>query len=225
MAFLVAARAVAPDAARHDRLASGPGCWPRAERVVNERAGHYVLKVVSSNPLAEKGPATCTGSAYDRVDYHGVFWFPVAPSELWAAIERFDLFTSWWSWLRDFRADRAGLVDGNTLHGTVIPPVPYRLRLDVRLRQCERPRRVEAVVDGDLSGRAVLRLEDAADGTRATVDWSLRMRSAPLRLAARVAHPLMRWGHDRVVDMAVAGFRQRALPATAARSGRRDLPA
>jgi hypothetical protein len=39
--------------------------------------------------------------------------------------------------------------------------------------------------------------------------------SAPLRVAAHVAHPLMRWGHDRVVDMAVAGFRRRALPGTA----------
>jgi hypothetical protein len=26
----------------------------------------------------------------------------------------------------------------------------------------------------------------------------------------------MRWGHDRVVDMAVAGFRRRALPAAVA---------
>jgi hypothetical protein len=57
-------------------------------------------------------------------------------------------------------------------------------------------------------------------GTRAQVAWSLRMHSAPLRVAARVAYPLMRWGHDRVVDMAVAGFRQRALPGTAAQTPR-----
>jgi hypothetical protein len=52
------------------------------------------------------------------------------------------------------------------------------------------------------------------------VAWSLRMHSAPLRVAARVAYPLMRWGHDGVVDMAVAGFRQRALPGTAAQTPR-----
>ena len=98
------------------------------------------------------------------------------------------------------------------LHGLVVPPVPCRLRLDIRLQRCEPPRLIVAAVEGDLRGQAVLQLDDADDGTRATLTWSLEMRSAPLRAAARVAYPLMRWGHDRVLDMAVAGFRQRALP-------------
>jgi hypothetical protein len=34
------------------------------------------------------------------------------------------------------------------------------------------------------------------------------MRSVPLRVAARLCYPLMRWGHDQVVDMAIAGFCQ-----------------
>jgi hypothetical protein len=157
-------------------------------------------------------PAT-RGAAVNRVDYRDSFWFPAPPPELWAIIERFEEFESWWGWLADFRADEGGLVDGNVLHGLVIPPVPYRLRLDVRLQRCERPRLVEAAIGGDLRGRAALRLEAADDGTRAEVAWSLRMHSAPLRVAAHVAYPLMRWGHDRVVDMAVAGFRRRALPA------------
>ncbi len=151
----------------------------------------------------------------NRVDYHGDFWFPVPPDRLWAMIERFDLFESWWGWLREFRADRAGLIPGNALHGTVVPPVPYRLRLDIRLHRCDRPRSVQAAVGGDLSGRAVLRLEDADGGTQVAVAWSLEMRSVPLRVAARVAYPVMRWGHDQVVDMAIAGFRQRALAAAA----------
>lgn len=103
------------------------------------------------------------------------------------------------------------------LHGTVVPPVPYRLRLDVRLRRCQRPRLVEAEISGDLSGWAVLELEDAGDdGTRAAVSWSLEMRSAPLRVAAHVAYPLMRWGHDRVIEMAAGDFRRQALHAAAA---------
>jgi hypothetical protein len=32
-----------------------------------------------------------------------------------------------------------------------------------------------------------------------------------LRIAARVAYPALRWGHDRVVDTAVSGFRRRAM--------------
>jgi hypothetical protein len=149
----------------------------------------------------------------NRVDYHGDFWFPVPPDRLWAVIERFDLFESWWDWLREFRADGAGLTTGNALHGTVVPPVPYRLRLDIRLRRCARPRSVLAAVGGDLSGMAALRLEAADGGTQMAVAWSLEMRSVPLRVAARLAYPVLRWGHDQVVDMAVDGFRQRALTA------------
>jgi hypothetical protein len=151
----------------------------------------------------------------NRVEYQASFWFPVTPPQMWATIERFDLFESWWAWLADFRADDGGLVPGNVLHGTVIPPVPYRLRLDVRLQRCDRPRLIEAMIGGDLRGQAALRLEAAGDGTRAEVAWSLRMHSAPLRVAAHVAYPLMRWGHDRVVGMAVAGFSRRALPGAA----------
>lgn len=150
----------------------------------------------------------------NRVEYQASFWFPVPPPQLWAIIERFDLFESWWPWLAGFRADAGGLATGNVLHGMVIPPVPYQLRLDVRLQRCDRPQLIEATIDGDLRGRAALRLDAAGDGTRAEVAWSLRMHSAPLRVAAQVAYPLVRWGHDRVVDMAVAGFRRRALPGT-----------
>jgi len=100
------------------------------------------------------------------------------------------------------------------LHGTIIPPVPYRLRLDIRLEASLRPHVVEATLGGDVRGFAVIRLEPVDDGTQVTVLWSLDMMSAPLRIAALVAYPLMRWGHDRVVDMAVAGFRQQALAGT-----------
>ena len=150
----------------------------------------------------------------NRIDYSGAFWFPVGPNELWETIERFDRFESWWAWLRDFGADTETLVAGNVLHGTVIPPVPYRLRLDIRLEVSLRPHVVQATIDGDVSGFAVMRLEPVDDGTQVTVVWWLDMMSTPLRIAALVAYPLMRWGHDRVVDMAVAGFRQRALTST-----------
>jgi hypothetical protein len=150
--------------------------------------------------------------AVNRIEYEASFWFPVPPPRMWTIIERFDLFQSWWAWLADFWADDAGLAGGNVLHGTVVPPVPYRLRLEVRLERCERPRVIEATIGGDLRGRAAVRLAAAGSGTRADVAWSLQLHSAPLRVAAHVAYPLMCWGHDRVVDMAVAGFRRRALP-------------
>lgn len=149
--------------------------------------------------------------AVNRIDYRGAFWFPVGPNELWVTIERFDRFESWWAWLRNFDADTDRLVVGNVLHATVVPPVPYRLCLDIRLEASLRPQVVEATIDGDVRGFAVMRLEPVDDGTQVTVVWSLNMTSRPLRIAAHVAYPLMRWGHDRVVEMAVAGFRRQAL--------------
>ena len=66
-----------------------------------------------------------------------------------------------------------------------------------------------------MSGWARLRLSEVDDGTRVLAEWSLEMATTPLRAAARVAYPVMRWGHDRVVDMAVTGFRRRAIAADA----------
>ena len=94
----------------------------------------------------------------NRVDYAAVFWFPVAPDRLWAVIERFDLSESWWGWLRNLDTDQDALMDGNALHGTVVPLVPYRLHLDVQLQRSHWPRLIDARVKGDLYWRAVLRL-------------------------------------------------------------------
>ena len=113
-----------------------------------------------------RAPPGCGAAvAMNQVEYQATFWFPVPPPQIWAIIDRFDLFESWWAWLADFRADDGGLVTGNVLHGTAIPPVPYRLRLDVRLQQCDRPRLIEAAIDGDVRGQAALRL-DARHGNR-----------------------------------------------------------
>lgn len=73
---------------------------------------------------------------------------------------------------------------------------------------------LEATIDGDLRGSAVIRLEPVNNGTRVAVAWSLYMMSTPLRVAGLVAYPLMRWGHDRVVEMAVVSIRRRALAGT-----------
>lgn len=147
----------------------------------------------------------------NRIDYREAFWFSVGPDDLWETVERFDQFESWWAWLHKFGADTDGLVVGNTLHGTVVPPVPYRLSIEVRLEKCRRPHLVQATIEGDVRGSAVMRMEPVNDGTLVSVSWTLEMTSPTLRVAARVAYPLMRWGHGRVVEMAVAGFRQKAL--------------
>jgi hypothetical protein len=34
------------------------------------------------------------------------------------------------------------------------------------------------------------------------------MMQTPMRITSRFAHPLLRWGHDRVVEITVRSFRR-----------------
>jgi len=140
------------------------------------------------------------------IDYAGTFSFPIPPAELWRVISRFDAFQSWWPWLHELEVEGAGLVEGTQLRGTVMPPLPYHLHMVVTFEHCEESRLVEATVSGDLRGQARLDVEAVGEGSDVRLSWSLEMVREPLRTASRVAHPVVRWGHDRVVEWAVEGF-------------------
>jgi carbon monoxide dehydrogenase subunit G len=142
-------------------------------------------------------------------DYRHEFEFTIPAAEVWAGIERVDQFESWWPWLQEFRVDGSPLGVGSVLHGVVVPPLPYRMRLRVELTRCERPEGIYAIVSGDLEGEATLRVK--SQGTRSVVEvaWTVEMMQRPMRLASRFGRPLLQWGHDRVVEITVAGFRRR----------------
>ena len=148
------------------------------------------------------------------VEYKGRFSFPASPQQVWSAVEHVERFETWWGWLRDLRVEGPGLTSGSVLHGVVAPPLPYRMRLRVVLLDSVPPHGIEASVHGDLVGHARLVLEPEGDGTRVSVSWTIEMMQRPMRLAARIAAPLLRWGHDQVVAATVAGFRRhlRNLP-------------
>ncbi len=143
------------------------------------------------------------------ITYRRSYRFDLAPECLWDRIEEFDQFERWWPWLTDFRVEGAGLSAGSVLCGVATPPLPYRMRLRVELVDCERPNAIDATIGGDLNGDAQLRLRPEEDGTAAEVAWTVEMRQPAMRLASRIGRPLLQWGHDRVVEMTVAGFRRR----------------
>jgi len=142
------------------------------------------------------------------IEYRGSFHLDPEPSQVWAVISRLDRFENWWGWLREFEVEGDGLRSGSVLRGVVVPPLSYHMRLEVVLDTCTRPRQIDATVHGDLRGAARLDFATDAGGTRATVSWTIEMMQRPMRLAARMAHPLLRWGHDRVVYATVEGFRR-----------------
>jgi hypothetical protein len=142
------------------------------------------------------------------IEFHKQFRFAVPPEVVWHSIERTNDFERWWAWLGEFHLDSPGLQTGAVLAGVVTPPLPYRMRVEVVLEKCVKPELIDAAVHGDLEGSAHLNLVSESGGTLATVAWTIEMMQRPMRLADRVAHPLLRWGHDRVVDATVAGFRR-----------------
>lgn len=154
-----------------------------------------------------------TGSAY-VIEYDRAFAFPVSVAELWATMGRFDRFSTWWGWLHDFSVEGRGLEHGTVLHGVVAPPVPYRMRVDVMVDECVPERRITALVHGDLEGAAQLSFEGDDVESRAHATWTLEMMQGPMRVAARIAPHVLRWGHDRVVEATVEGFRRHLPPET-----------
>ena len=151
---------------------------------------------------------TGVSSSADVIEYDRTFTFPVPVAELWAKLVELDHFSSWWSWLREFSVEGNGLEPGTVLHGVVAPPLPYRMRLDVVLDDCIPERCIAAQVHGDLEGAARLTFQGDDAETTARATWTIEMMQRPMRMAARVAYPLLRWGHDRVVDATVDGFRR-----------------
>ena len=143
------------------------------------------------------------------IDYRGRFDFTLAPEAVWQGMEHTDHFESWWSWLHDFTHEGDRLTPGSVLRGVVEPPIPYRLRIDVEILEAERPVSIDAHVHGDLVGPAHLEVRPTDDGSTIEVQWRLEMMQRPMRMAARFGRPLLQWGHDRVVEMTVSGFRRR----------------
>ncbi|HZD66211.1 MAG TPA: SRPBCC family protein [Acidimicrobiales bacterium] len=142
-------------------------------------------------------------------------WRLAAPPEVvWEEVEHLERFPWWFDWLGRYQVEGEGLVEGTVLRGVVRPPLPYRMVLAVHLDHCARPHRIEATVSGDLEGTGAVALRPEGPGaSRATASWRLEMRQPAMRAAARVAAPLLRWGHDRVIDATVGGFRRHIEPA------------
>jgi uncharacterized protein YndB with AHSA1/START domain len=137
------------------------------------------------------------------------FAFPVGTEELWAALTRVDDYRAWWPWLRRF--DAAGFAAGERWRCVVQPPMPYVLRFGISLDEVEAGSHATATIDGDIVGTARLDLLPTVDGCEARLVSHLAPSNAVLRAAAVVARPLVRFGHDWVLDTGLRQFASRAF--------------
>jgi uncharacterized protein YndB with AHSA1/START domain len=141
----------------------------------------------------------------------------VTPERFWDTISRTAEYPQWWPWLKEFDAD--GMAEGARWRAEIQSPLPYVLRVELRLDEVVPAQRLAATVTGDIEGRASLDLTPTDGGSAIDIEWHMRPRSRAMQMAAVLARPLLRWSHEWVLARGLAQFRQRAL-ATDERSER-----
>lgn len=137
------------------------------------------------------------------------FPFDVERATVWAAITRTDQYRQWWPWLHEF--DGSAFGEGVRWRCVVKPPLPYMLRFDVVLIDVINHDVVRARIEGDITGWAQLTVSDHDGGCELRLVSELRPANRALRLVARVARPVVAFGHDWVLDTGVRQFRSAAL--------------
>lgn len=128
------------------------------------------------------------------------------PAAVWGALTDVDAYRHWWPWVSELDAE--AFEAGARWRCTVCPPLPYVVRFGLVLDRVEAPSLVAATIDGDIDGHAevtVRGLDGAGSEVRLLAD--LAPASPLLRLAARVAMPVLRLGHDWVLDRGAERFR------------------
>ncbi|MET0326454.1 MAG: SRPBCC family protein [Ilumatobacteraceae bacterium] len=135
--------------------------------------------------------------------------FPVPPDALWSALAATDDYQGWWPWLRAFDAD--GLRTGDEWRCTVRPPLPYTLRFTIHLDHVDEPRLVTSRVTGDISGVARIDIAPTADGSEIHLRSALTPSNRAFGFLAAIARPIVRRGHDWVLDTGAQQFVSRAL--------------
>ena len=137
------------------------------------------------------------------------FQFDAAPPALWSALSSVDDYPHWWPWLRSF--DARTLAPGQEWRCTVKPPLPYVVRFTIRFDEVHPEQQIDATVRGDIEGPAGLVIEPSGDGSALALTSSLRPTNTILKAAAIVGRPLVRLGHDWVLDIGAGQFASRAL--------------
>jgi hypothetical protein len=133
----------------------------------------------------------------------------VSPTELWAALTRLDRYQLWWPWLREFDAQL--LAGDETWDCLVQPPLPYRVRFVVALEEVTAPTTVRASITGDVVGEARLDIVDQPNGSEVRLVSHLEPGNGFLKAVARLAAPVVRYGHDWVLDTGARQFIDRAV--------------
>lgn len=137
--------------------------------------------------------------------------FPTNPDGFWSRIAVVDDYQRWWPWLRRFEG--ATLAVGETWQCSVQPPVPYSVDFAVHIDSITASSLVEVTITGDIVGRADLLILPSARGCRVALVSDLGPAKQTLRALSIAARPIVRFGHNWVLDMGAVQYRQQCFPA------------
>ena len=135
--------------------------------------------------------------------------FPFSQHEFWQRISNVGDYQSWWPWLRAFDGDR--LTTGEVWACAVHPPLPYVVRFAITLDEIVPETLVAGSISGDIVGRAELSIErDGPSGCAARLVADLSPAKQSLRVMSLAARPMVRFGHNWVMDVGVRQFLERS---------------
>jgi uncharacterized protein YndB with AHSA1/START domain len=135
--------------------------------------------------------------------------FTVGPDELWPVLTQVEHYQRWWPWLRGF--DGESFAEGDRWTCTVQPPLPYALSFHLELTEVVAGELAVATIRGDIVGSARLEVHAVDGGAEARLTSSLAPSHPVLRAVATFARPMVRFGHDWVLDTGMRQFTARAL--------------
>lgn len=141
--------------------------------------------------------------------YDRAFAFDVDADALWTAVTDHDRYQQWWPWLVGFDLD--AMTPGARAACEIQAPLPYRLRFTVDIEQVEQGRAIHGRVAGDLVGPASFVVAPDGNGCVAGLHWRLTVQRPVLGGLARIARPVLVWGHDRIIELGLRQFVSRAL--------------
>ncbi|HEU4895241.1 MAG TPA: SRPBCC family protein [Acidimicrobiia bacterium] len=129
-------------------------------------------------------------------------WELTAPIEqVFEALSRPEEFESWWPSVTRSELVTSGDGSGVGAHAryTIRSPLLYSMDFDLKTIEVDRPRRIRAVVRGDLVGTGTYYLESDRDTTRVRFNWYVSTTKRWMNVAGAVAKPLLAWAHDKVM--------------------------
>lgn len=137
------------------------------------------------------------------------FHIAAEPLVVWRALTQVSAWPLWWKAVAAVHRPLGETPEGTVGAVAIIDwksPIGYRFQVTATTLHVDRPRSIEARVEGDLHGHGLWVLEPHEQGVDVTYRWDLELRRPWMRRWAWLLRPIFAWSHFRVVRGGVVGL-------------------